>query len=132
MTSHHEPKIVIIHRMRNKNLPNTFNVGRPTVLGNPYTHYTKSTLADIQVSTHNEAVSCYEDWLDEQVDNGNQQVIEALKSIMTVINQGETVHLACWCKDEVTPFKTDHKYCHADVIRNFLLDEWDAQQEEEE
>lgn len=123
-----EDQIKVIHKMRNKNLPNTFYVGRPSILGNPYTHLVCQTKADVKVDSVNEAIECYEEYINEEIDNGNEQIIEALQPMLLALEEGKTIHLACWCKDEVTPFVTDNKYCHADVIRNILLDEMEAEE----
>lgn len=118
--------IHIIHTKRTLNKPNTFYVGRPTVLGNPYTHYHKSTLADIQVATIEEAVASYEDYFYDKIDNPKDEdkaFRDALEDIFIAAEEQPDIYLACWCKDEVNPFQTDYKLCHADVIRNFITDE---------
>lgn len=124
----YEDQIKVTHKKRNTGLPNTFYVGRPSPLGNPFTHYQASTLADVQVGSIEEAVERYEEYLDEEIENGNEQIIAEFQPMLVALTEGKTIHLACWCKDEVTPFKTDYKVCHADVIRNVLLDELDPQE----
>ena len=132
MTHSYENSIKVTHFMRNRKLPNTMQVGRPSPLGNPFTHYKTGTLADVTVGSVEEAVQCYEAYLDEEIESGNEAIIAQLQQIIAMVQTGETVHLACWCKDEVTPFQTDSKICHADVIRNVILDELDAMYEDEQ
>lgn len=126
--SNYENQIKVIHKIRNKQLPNTFYVGRPTALGNPFTVYKTTNHNDIQVGSILEAVQEYEVYFEEELEAGNEQMIAQLEPIFQALTEGKTVHLACWCKDEVTPFASDSEYCHSDVIRNFLLDELEAEE----
>lgn len=116
------PRITVIHHKRTTGKPNTFYVGRPTVLGNPYAHK-DGTIAAHKTDTLEEAVAKYREYLEEETANGNQAILAMLRSIFHHIKLREDVHLACWCKDEINPFKSDSELCHADVIRDFLLEE---------
>ena len=110
-------KIVVVHTKRS-NHPNTINVGRPSVLGNPFSHlsYVKHVT---HVPTVEDAVQHYKSWLIDRIAD-SQPVRSALNHIINVGQQHGTVHLACWCKDETKPYPSDH-VCHADVIRNAIM-----------
>jgi hypothetical protein len=79
-------------------------IGRPSVLGNPFTHLEIST-AVWRVASRDEAIDSYEKWLRDRVTEGDKYIREALDAIP----DGAT--LVCWC----APLR-----CHADVVRNVL------------
>ena len=109
--------IVVVHTKRS-NHPNTINVGRPSVLGNPFSH-----LPHVRNVTHvptvEDAVQAYKSWLKQRITD-SITVVDALNHIINVGTKHGTVHLACWCKDETKPLPSDH-VCHADVIRNAIM-----------
>ena len=104
-------------------------IGRGSVLGNPYTHLKTPNKADITVANINEAVYAYDDYITEAINEGNERIIDALNVILDDAEQGGTIHLCCWCKDEVTPYSTDNELCHADIIRDIILTELDPQED---
>ena len=78
-------------------------IGRPSEWGNPYSHIRdKKTLAEFVVSTREEAISKYRDWILQQ-----PQLLEKLESL-----RGK--RLGCWCKKE------PHITCHGDVLVELL------------
>lgn len=110
-------KIVVVHTKRS-NHPNTINVGRPSVLGNPYSHLPHAKNTTLTASVE-ESVQRYKVWLADRI-NTSITVCDALNHIILTGQKHGTVHLACWCKDETKPYPTDH-VCHADVIRNVIM-----------
>ena len=47
---------------------NAFDVSRPNVLGNPYTHIkNKQTLAEVKVATRDEAIDLYSEYFDKMM-----------------------------------------------------------------
>lgn len=109
--------IIVVHTKRSS-YPNTINVGRPSVLGNPYSHlpHAKNTTLTSSVE---ESVQRYKEWLSNKI-NTSITVCDALNHIILTGRKHGTVHLACWCKDETKPLPSDH-VCHADVIRNVIM-----------
>lgn len=109
-----------------KRRPGYAYVGRPTVLGNPFSHlhYAKNTTL---VANPGEAVKAYETWIRKEIVNGNDQILDALFSLYEVAVSG-SLELACWCKDEVNPSAQDHE-CHADIIRKLIIEEHEVQME---
>jgi hypothetical protein len=77
---------------------NYFYCGRPGPLGNPF---------DARIYGRVVAVRKYEPWLREQIEHGNQVVIEALKQLTL-----ETT-LGCWC---------DPLLCHCSIIKKVVAE----------
>lgn len=74
------------------------NIGRPSKWGNPYTHLKdRKTLAKYTVSTREEAIEAYQEW----ITNGEgKHLLEDLHELKGKV-------LGCWCKPEP---------CHGDVL----------------
>jgi len=70
-------------------------VGRPTIWGNPFSEK-DNTLAEFKVSTREEAIQKFEEWIQTQPDL-IQRVKQDLKDKV----------LGCWCHP---------KACHADIL----------------
>lgn len=110
--------IRVVHQKRSAlNQPSHY-VGRPTVLGNPFTHLTRDTKAIEIVPTVEMAVARYSQWFYQQMKTNSDFRLAVSKLAVEYQNTGY-LNLACWCKDELQPRPTDH-VCHADVIRDFL------------
>lgn len=73
-------------------------IGRPSKWGNPYSHLL-GTQAEFMVSTREEAIAKYKDYL-----LNNHELMKALPEL-----QGKV--LGCWCKP---------KACHGDVLVELL------------
>lgn len=86
-------------------------VGRPSPLGNPFSH-TDGTLAQYRVATREEAVAKYADWLHARIMEGNRAVTRELERLGKLAEERGELTLVCWC----APLP-----CHADVIREVLL-----------
>jgi Domain of unknown function (DUF4326) len=85
-------------------------IGRPSVLGNPFTHLKGKTLAKFTVATREESVRKYEEYFREKLftDNTFKKEIESLKKEYLA---GNDIHLICWC----SPLS-----CHGDIIKKYL------------
>lgn len=70
-------------------------IGRPSPLGNPFSHIKSSRYASIMVSSRREAMARYPDWLESQPEDS-----EAKKAFRALVEKyektGELV-LICWC-----------------------------------
>lgn len=92
------------------NEENIVYIGRPSCLGNPYSHL-KGTLAEFHVDTRDDAVSKYEDWLLEKLNvDKNPVVRKEMNKILNMAKVGD-VNLVCWCKPQS---------CHGDVIKKLI------------
>jgi hypothetical protein len=78
-----------------KKSPYDIYIGRGSIWGNPFTHLTTETKAQFVVSTREEAIEKYREWLMGQP--------ELLKQIPNL--RGKV--LGCWCVP---------KRCHGDVL----------------
>lgn len=98
-------------RVETHNGPNSFYVGRGSVLGNPYTHIKdRKTKAIYVVKDRDEAIDRYSDYFDIMY-GSNIAYTKAIDEIYEIYKSGEDVYLGCFCK----PLS-----CHADIIKSKL------------
>lgn len=88
----------------------TNRYSKKAILGNPYSHM-KGTLAEFLVPDRNSAVSAYEDWILQKIDNKDIEVLTALNEILHIHETYGFVNLVCWC----APLS-----CHGDVLKKIL------------
>ncbi len=75
-------------------------IGRPSKWGNPYTHHAdKETLAEFVVSTREEAITKYKDY------------ILSKPELLNDLDELEGKVLGCWCKPQS---------CHGDILLELL------------
>jgi hypothetical protein len=79
-----------------------FYVGRPTVLGNPYT---------LKEYTRTDAIARYRIWLRQQWQQ-HGEVHAALLELARAYQERDELTLLCWCAPQ---------RCHAEVIREAVL-----------
>lgn len=85
-------------------------VGRPSKLGNPYSHLDYG-IAKFRCRTVEESISKYRYWIYQQIKLGNQDVKQELRRLIKIAKDGDLI-LGCWC----VPF-TD---CHAEIIKELI------------
>lgn len=90
--------------------PNNYYIGRPSILGNPYSHVKGETLASFVVKTREEAIDQYNHYFDVMY-NGNIQFKKLIDEIYEKYKNGIDVYLECYC----TPLR-----CHGDIIKEKL------------
>lgn len=111
--------ILILHQKRSSlRYPQTQYIGRPTVLGNPFTHLEKDTKALFKVTSVEEAIRCYRNWLYKEIQQ-NVAVRKELMRLIAMYQRDGILYLSCWCMDELDPRRYDHG-CHCEVIREFI------------
>lgn len=98
-------KVINIHH--NKEEKGEY-IGRPSVLGNPYSHLEK-TKAKFKTKSREEAIDKYKEWITEQIKT-NQVVRYELNRLYLIAKSGELI-LKCFC----SPLP-----CHGDVIKNLI------------
>lgn len=111
--------IYVVHQKRSApSLRNVQYVGRPTALGNPFTHLTKNTKALFIVPTVEDAVNQYQQWLYAAWERNEWNGVEfrEIQRLADIYRKEKVLYLSCWCKDELKPRPTDHA-CHADILR---------------
>jgi hypothetical protein len=84
-------------------------IGRPSPLGNPFTHK-PGTTAQIVVASRAEAVDRYRDWLREQWRTGGPAKDELIRLAHIYRDTGQLT-LMCWCH----PLR-----CHGDVLADVI------------
>jgi len=97
----------IVNKRNHTPTPSDVYVGRPSPLGNPFSHQA-GTLARYRTETREQAIEAYRHWLWKEIKVRNPNVI------LTIAGIPEDANLVCWC----APLP-----CHAEVIQrawNFL------------
>ena len=87
---------------------NVFDVSRPNVLGNPYTHIKdRETKALVKVKNRDEAIDLYGPYFDKmyETDSVFQKEVDRLYD---AIKNFDTIYIGCYCKLE--------ERCHSDII----------------
>lgn len=88
-------------------------IGRPSPLGNPYSHK-ESSIAELKCECRDEAVSKYREWLHEQLaldgQHKNYALADELNRLVNIARKGD-LNLVCWCEPE---------NCHGRVIKEVL------------
>lgn len=87
-------------------------IGRGSPLGNPFSHM-EDTKAQHKVGTREEAIEKYAQWLLEQLQAGNQEIINEMDRLANIAMSTGKLVLRCYCSP---------KPCHGDVIRKVLLE----------
>ena len=91
--------------------PNNYYIGRPSILGNPYTDIKeKGTLARYIVKNRDEAIAMYSKHFDMMY-GSNLEFTRLIDEIYEKYKNGEDVYLECYCK----PLP-----CHGDIIAKKL------------
>ena len=96
---------------------NVFDVSRPNIFGNPYTHIrNKETKAQVKVATREEAISLYDPYFDAMLESEGEsgdlfraewdRMYEAYKKY-------DEIYIGCYCKL--------NEDCHGDIIRKKLI-----------
>jgi hypothetical protein len=88
-----------------------YYIGRPSPLGNPYTHLQDSKTAEYLVDTRDKAIESYEVYLYTKLENNDKEIVDAINQILEIYKKYGKVNLCCWCKP---------KSCHGDYIKKYL------------
>jgi hypothetical protein len=100
-----------------KSGPNVFDVCRPNIFGNPYTHIKdKQTLASIKVKTREDAIAAYEPYFDAMLKDESEagdlfraeweRMYDAYKTY-------DEIFIGCYCPLDLP--------CHGDIIKRKLI-----------
>jgi hypothetical protein len=101
--------ITVVNKYKHEATPNDIYIGRPSLLGNPYSHL-PNTLAEYRVGTREEAVRNYESYLVSTY-HTNPKVFNIINEITVRVMSDKDVYLVCFCKPQS---------CHGDVIKKFV------------
>ena len=112
--------IFVLHHKRSGMITDgTEYIGRPSILGNPFTHLKTDTLAQFKVDTVEDAINEYRSYFYIRL-NTDPAFRNEVARLVRVYQIRGVLYLSCWCKDELKPSKKDHG-CHCDVVREFIL-----------
>jgi hypothetical protein len=88
----------VVNKRKHVPTPNDVYIGRPSKFGNPFSHK-DGTLAQFRVSTREEAVARYREW------------IQAQPHLMAALPELAGKTLICWCRPAS---------CHGDVLADLV------------
>ena len=87
---------------------NVYNICRPSILGNPYSHLPEDKcLAIYRTKTRDEAIEMYSKYFDVMY-GGNLKFTHAIDEIYEKYKRGENIYLGCFCPKSMR--------CHGDII----------------
>ena len=90
---------------------NNFYIGRPSILGNPFSHNgVRSVFKTLTFKTREEAIEAYDKYFDAMYGK-DEDFTKAFDEIYEHYKNGEDIYLQCFCK----PLP-----CHGDVIADKL------------
>lgn len=84
-------------------------IGRPSPLGNPFSHL-PDTLGAFRVASREEAVERYRDWLLTQL-KGNTEACKVFWNLVQFYKDFGELTLVCWCVP---------KKCHGEIIKELI------------
>lgn len=99
------------------NGPNSFDISRPNIFGNPYTHIkNRQTKAQVVVKTRDEAIALYDKYFDNMLKDDSevgQRFREEWDKMYNAYKTYDEIFLGCFCHLDET--------CHADIIKKKLI-----------
>lgn len=106
--------MIYVYNSRNEDFtlkPNNYYIGRPSVLGNPFTHNgVRTNLAKLSFKTREDAIAAYEKYFDTMYGK-DDEFTKAFDEIYEHYKNGEDIYLQCFCKPLA---------CHGDIIADKL------------
>ena len=93
--------------------PNVFDISRPNIFGNPYTHIkSKETLAQVKVKSRDEAIDMYGPYFDRMLET-DEEFRKEFDRMYEAYHTFDVIYIGCYCKPD--------ERCHGDVIRQKLI-----------
>ena len=102
--------IQVVNKRFHKPTPNDYYIGRPSVLGNRFTHLSSKFPDVIKVATRDEAVAKYKDWILEQLKT-NEAVQNEIAQLAELYHNGQNINLVCYCAPNS---------CHGQIIKEVI------------
>ena len=91
-------------------------MGRPSVLGNPFSHK-ENTKAAHKCESREESIAKYRDWLISKIESKDRKVCAELNRLYKIAIKGD-LYLSCWC------YPLD---CHCRIIKEVLESKIESQ-----
>lgn len=89
-------------------------IGRPSPLGNPFTHLTRTKHAMFLCDTREESIRRYREWLEYHISEKTPEIMDEMQRLYDLSQEGD-LNLVCWCK----PLS-----CHGDILKEYL-EQWE-------
>lgn len=111
-------KIIRYNKLKEDHVgDNAFDICRPNVFGNPFTHIkNKETLASIKVKSRDEAIDAYAAYFDAMLKD-DSEAGEIFRNewdkLYDAYKQFDVIYLGCFCNED--------ERCHGDVIKEKLI-----------
>ena len=87
-----------------------FYIGRPSILGNPYSHK-KESIANIIVESVDIAIDSYKEYFYNKIKCDDIDFINELNILLSFYKENKKLNLVCWCYP---------KRCHGEIIKEYL------------
>lgn len=87
-----------------------FYIGRPSILGNPYSNK-KNSIADIIIDKEEDAIEYYKKYFYERIESCDKVFIDELNRMYVFYKEHGKLNICCWCFP---------KRCHGDIIKEYL------------
>ena len=100
---------IIVENKRTYKGPGEY-IGRPSLLGNPFSHIKGKTLAKYLVNSRDESIERYGPWAREQIASDPNFRGEFFRLVRKYQSEGFLI-LICWCK----PLS-----CHGDILAEMI------------
>lgn len=104
--------IRVVNKHWHKSTPDDIYIGRGSVLGNRWSHK-HGTKAMFVVDSREQAIQCYEAWLDDMINRHDPNVCKILNEIYRRVIAGRNVYLVCYCAPQP---------CHGNVIAKKIME----------
>lgn len=93
---------------------NVYDISRPNIFGNPFTHLkkTSSSFNLVKVKTRDNAIDLYSKYFDKMYECDDEFKSEFDK-MFKQYEEGRDIYLGCYCKPD--------ERCHADIIEQKLI-----------
>lgn len=93
---------------------NVFDIARPGIFGNPYTHLKKTSETKnlIKVKSREDAIKLYSLYFDKMYESDDEFKREFDK-MFNLYENGNDIYLGCFCKKD--------EKCHGDIIEQKLI-----------
>jgi hypothetical protein len=102
--------INVVNKHYHKPTTNDIYIGRPSSLGNPFTHLNTKSKAEVKVNSREEAIEKYKEWITKKIKEKDPAVIQELTNIITIAEHND-VNLVCWCHP---------KACHGHILKKII------------
>jgi len=88
-----------------------FYIGRPSLLGNPYSDK-KESIAKIIVDSRDEAMDMYKEYFYKRIESGDKDFIDELDKMYNFYKEHGKMNICCWCFP---------KRCHGNIIKEYIV-----------